>query len=416
MPKRPLGINVLEAARQRVAWTFDTFDRVYVSFSAGKDSTVMLDLVEDEARARGRRFGLLLVDLEGQYKATIEHAERTFDRLADITDQYWVALPLSLRNAVSVYEPKWLCWDPDKRDIWIRPMPDRAISDETFFPFFGRGMEFEEFVPEFGEWYAQGRSCACLVGIRTDESLNRFRTLSSTAKETHSGHLWTTRVTDNVFNVYPVYDWKTEDVWTWHAKTGRPYNRLYDLMAMAGLTVHQARICQPYGDDQRRGLWLFHLIEPATWARVVARVNGANGGALYMQEWGNINGYRKITKPEGHTWQSFAELLVRSMPPATEEHYTNKILLFQRWWMERGYPDGIPDEAPYALEAKRLAPSWRRVCKSLLRNDYWGKGLGFSQQKSDAYRRYQELMRSRRERWSQPEGELEAVQTELAGV
>ena len=33
-------------------------------------------------------------------------------------------------------------------------------------------------------------------------------------------------------------------------------------MAMAGLTVHQMRICQPYGDDQRRGLWLFHLIEP----------------------------------------------------------------------------------------------------------------------------------------------------------
>jgi predicted phosphoadenosine phosphosulfate sulfurtransferase len=29
----------------------------------------------------------------------------------------------------------------------------------------------------------------------------------------------------------------------------------------------------------------------------VARVNGANGGALYVQEWGSINGYRKITKP-----------------------------------------------------------------------------------------------------------------------
>jgi len=50
-------------------------------------------------------------------------------------------------------------------------------------------------------------------------------------------------------------------------------------LAEAGLTVHQMRICQPYGDDQRRGLWLFHLIEPQTWSRVVARVNGANGGA-----------------------------------------------------------------------------------------------------------------------------------------
>ena len=414
MPKTPLGTDVLTAARERIKWTFDNFDRVYVSYSAGKDSTTMLHLVEDEARARGRRFGLLLVDLEAQYNVTIQHAHDTFDRLKDITDQYWVALPLSLRNAVSVYEPKWMCWEKGKEDTWVRPMPRRAISDPEAFPFFGEGMEFEEFVPEFGEWYAQGETTACMVGIRTDESLNRFRTVASTTKERLHGVQWTTRVTDNVYNVYPIYDWRTEDIWTYHGRNpDRDYNHLYDLMAKAGLTIHQARICQPYGDDQRRGLWLFHLIEPETWARVVARVNGANSGALYMQEWGNINGYRKITKPEGHTWQSFAELLIKSMPPQMEEHYTNKIVLFQKWWVQRGYPDGIPDEAPYALESKRIAPSWRRVCKTLLRNDYWCKGLGFSQQKSEAYKRYQKLMRDRRQRWGLQDGQVEVTQESL---
>lgn len=399
MPKTPLGMDVLTAARERIAWTFANFERVYVSFSAGKDSTVMLHLVEDEARRVGKRFGLLLVDLEGQYAATMEHAEERFADLEDITDQYWVSLPLNLRNAVSVYEPQWLCWEPSKEDVWIRPKPERSVPEDAF-PFFVPGMEFEEFVPLFGEWYSQGESTACLVGIRTDESLNRFRTIASTAKETRSGVQWTTKVTDNVYNVYPIYDWRTEDIWTYHGKNPeKSYNRLYDLMAMAGLSIHMQRICHPYGDDQRRGLWLFHLIEPQTWARVVARVNGANGGSLYVQEWGNINGYRRITKPPGHTWQSFAEMLIRSMPPQAETHYADKILLFQRWWMARGYPEGIPDEAPYALEAKRLAPSWRRVCKSLLRNDYWCKGLGFSQHKTGAYRSYQELMRKRRDRW-----------------
>jgi predicted phosphoadenosine phosphosulfate sulfurtransferase len=52
------------------------------------------------------------------------------------------------------------------------------------------------------------------------------------------------------------------------------------------------------------------------------------------------------------------------------------------------------------LEAKRLAPSWRRVCKALLRNDYWCKGLGFSQHKSAAYEKYQELMRKRKQEWN----------------
>jgi predicted phosphoadenosine phosphosulfate sulfurtransferase len=154
-------------------------------------------------------------------------------------------------------------------------------------------------------------------------------------------------------------------------------------------------------------LWLFHLIEPETWARVVARVNGANGGALYVQEWGNVNGYRKITKPVGHTWESFAELLVNSMPPKTEEQFRNKILLHTKWWAERGYPNGIPDEADAKLEAQRLVPSWRRIAKSLLRNDYYCKGLGFSQPKSTAsFQAYQALMKRRREKWSVAEKEM----------
>lgn len=402
MPKNRLGIDTLTAARQRIVDTFDQFPRVYVSFSAGKDSTVMLHLVADEARRLGRKFGVLLIDLEGQYQLTIEHAEACFDEYADVIDEeHWVALPMALRNAVSVYEPKWQCWDPDREEAWIRPRPKRAIGDPDFYPFFHRGMEFEDFMVKFGDFYGKGERTACLVGIRADESLNRFRTIASTTKTTWGGRQWTSRVTEHTYNVYPIYDMTVEDIWTYHGKhPEKRHNELYDRMHLAGLKPSQMRICQPYGDDQRRGLWLFHLIEPETWARVVARVNGANGGALYVQEWGNVNGYRKVTKPEGHTWESFAELLVNSMPPQTEEQFRNKILLHTKWWAERGYPDGIPDEADARLEAQRLVPSWRRIVKSLLRNDYYCKGLGFSQPKSTAsFRAYQDLMRRRREKW-----------------
>ena len=400
MAKRYLTYNVLDGARDRVKWTFENFDKVYLSYSAGKDSTVMLHLAVEEARARGKRFGVLLVDLEGQYKLTIDHAINQLKESADVVDVYWVCLPIALRNAVSVFQPKWKCWDGEKEDSWIRQMPEGAISDPSYFPFFMENMEFEDFVPQFGEWYAEGESTACLVGIRADESLNRYRTIASRSKVRIDGRQWTTKISDNVVNVYPIYDWRTQDIWTYHGKfPDKRHNELYDLMHKAGVALSNQRICQPYGDDQRRGLWLFHIIEPETWARVVARVNGANGGALYVQEWGSINGYKRITKPEGHTWKSFAELLLNSMPPNMEEHYRNKVLLFSKWWQEKGFPDGIPDEAPYELEAARKAPSWRRVCKSLLRNDYWGKGLGFSQHKSDAYQAYLSLMKRRRQQW-----------------
>jgi len=399
MPKSSIGISVLEAATNRIAWVFDKFSKIYLSFSGGKDSTVMLHLVMDEAIKRNKKIGVLFIDLEGQYKMTIQHIIDCYEMYGDYIEPYWVCLPIHLRNAVSVYEPHWMCWDKDAKKMWIRDLPKGSISDENHFPFFCKGMEFEEFVPEFGSWYGQGERTACFVGIRTDESLNRYRTVASTTKKTLDGEQWTTLVKDNVYNIYPIYDWKTDDIWIYHGKNKeKPYNLLYNYMYKAGLTIHQMRICQPYGDDQRRGLWLFHLIEPETWARVVARVNGANGGALYVQENGNMTGYRRVSKPPGHTYRSFAELLINSMPPKTKEHFNNKILIFRKWWRERGYPDGIPDEADYRLETDRKVPSWRRVCKSLLRNDYWCKGIGFSQTKSDAYQKYLDLMNRRREK------------------
>jgi len=397
MPKYRLDKNVLDASRERVEFIFDEFDKIYLSFSAGKDSTVMLHLVMDEAIKRGRKIGLLLVDLEGQYKLTIDHAHKCLKQYENYLDIYWVCLPIHLRNAVSVYEPFWKCWDNKKQNDWIRTPPENSIINPEYFPFFRDGMEFEEFVPEFGEWYSGGEKTCCLVGIRSDESLNRYRTIASKVKERYKDKCYTTRVTDNVFNAYPIYDWKTEDIWIYHYKyPEKIYNQLYELMHKAGLSIHQQRICQPYGDDQRRGLWLFHLIEPETWAKVVARVNGANSGALYVNESGSISGYNNIELPKNHTWQSFSDLFLNSIPEITKEHYLNKIFTYTKWWKERGYPNGIPDYAPKILEGKKLVPSWRRVCKSLLRNDYWCKGLGFTQHKTDAYKKYLKLKKQQR--------------------
>lgn len=399
MAKKPLGINVLDAAIKRISYVFDNFQKIYLSFSGGKDSTVMLHLVAEEARRRNRKFALLFIDLEAQYKLTIDHVTNCFDMYSDVVDPYWVSLPLHLRNAVSQYEPHWICWDKNKEKDWVRTPPKIAITDTNFFPFFDPGMEFEEFVEGFGEWYSEGEQTACLVGIRADESLNRYRSIASDKKSRYRGHSWTTWKGGSLYNTYPLYDWRTEDIWIYHGKYGKPYNLLYDLMHKAGLSIHQQRICQPYGDDQRKGLWLFHILEPETWGKVVARVNGANQGALYASESGNVLGRIRITRPEGHTWESFANLLLNSMPEKTQEHYRNKIAVFIKWYETRGYPDGIPDEANPKEEAARTVPSWRRICKTLLRNDYWCKGLSFSQTKSEAYESYLRMMKNRRRVW-----------------
>lgn len=393
--KHGIGIDVLTAARKRIEWTFDRFPRIYVSFSGGKDSTVMLHLVMAEAIKRQRKVGVLFVDLEGQYKLTIDHIRACYQEYAEWIDPYWIALPLHLRNAVSQFQAQWVCWDDEVAADWVRPLPPEAIHDPLWFPFFRHAMEFEEFVPEFGHWFGGDKLTACFVGIRTDESLNRWRTIATGKKQAMEGKRWTTWVGRNLWNIYPIYDWRTEDLWTYTGREGKSYNKLYDRMYQAGLTIHAMRICQPYGDDQRKGLWLFQVIEPETWARVVARVNGANQGALYAQETGNILGRIKISKPAGHTWQSFAMMILDSMPPATGEHYKDKIAVYLRWYQLRGFPAGIPDDGPLEKDT----PSWKRVCKALLKNDYWCKGLSFSQHTTGAYEKYKKLMQRRRAEW-----------------
>lgn len=395
--KTPLSKNVLTAAKERIAYTFDNFDKILLSFSGGKDSSVMFHLVMEEAIQRNRKIGVMLIDFEAQYKATSDHAKEMFDLYRDHIDLHWICLPIKLRNAVSNYQPVWQCWDPSQKDKWVRELPDDpgVVSDVNAYPWFVPHLEFEEFIVMFAEWYSQGQPLATFVGIRCDESLNRFRTIALADKTTFKGKRWTTEVVKNVYNIYPIYDWRTKDIWVYNKTSGKCYNPIYELMQKAGLPLSKQRLCQPYGDDQRRGLWLYHLLEPQSWFKVVSRVNGANSGALYVSETGNITGYNKIQVPEGHTYKSFCNLLLSTLPKVSRDHYVSRFKDHIKGWKKRGYVGDLPDSAPLELEQKHWVPSWRRMCKVLLRNDWWCKGLGMTQPKSPAYAKFLELKKNR---------------------
>lgn len=394
--KKELKISVLEASRDRISRTFDDFERIYISFSGGKDSSVMTHLVLEEARKRNRVVGLLIIDLEAQYGATITHISDMIEMYKDVIDLHWFCGELLLRNAVSDFEPKWVCWDEDKKDIWVRHKPKLA-SDLSQYDFYVPKMEFEELMVLFGEWYSKGKMCAGFIGIRSDESLHRYRAITSEKNGlTHKNYKWTTRLNKSLFNVYPIYDWRTEDIWIFHLKNPHlPYNKIYDMMTRAGVKFSDQRLCQPYGDDQKKGLWLYHILEPDTWYKLIKRVSGVNSGALYVKERGSMNGSHSVDKPEGHTWESYTNFLLRSLPKKTQQNYRDRFEKFIAGWIQRGYKS-IPDEAPHSLEVKCWAPSWKRMARCILRNDYYCKGLGQTQPLSEAYEKYKSIKEKRR--------------------
>lgn len=389
--KKYIDKTVLEASKDRISMAFDMFEKLYISFSGGKDSSVMFHLVMMEAIKRNRKVGVLIIDLEAQYADTINHIREMVDMYENHIDLHWICAELLLRNSVSNFEPKWCCWDNEKESIWVREKPALA-AELGQYDFYVPKMEFEEFMVLFGEWYSKGVPTGALIGIRSDESLHRYRAIVSAKSGLKKNEQsWTTKVSGQLYNLYPLYDWKTEDIWVFHGKHKElPSNPIYSKMSLAGVPLSNQRLCQPYGDDQKKGLWLYHLLEPDTWSKLIDRVSGVNSGALYINESGNITGSRYVTKPHNMTWQQYTNFLLSTMPKKTRENYIDRFKKFIAGWKKRGY-EKIPDEAPHNLEVKCWAPSWKRMARAILRNDYYCKGLGQTQPISEAYQKFKQI-------------------------
>jgi len=70
--KKYKDINVYEATQKRLEFIFNEFDYIYLSFSGGKDSALLLNLVIDFMKRNNitKKIGLFHRDMEAQYSLT----------------------------------------------------------------------------------------------------------------------------------------------------------------------------------------------------------------------------------------------------------------------------------------------------------------------------------------------------------
>ena len=159
--------NVFNATLNRIRYIYDRFDKVVVSFSGGKDSTAVLNTALIVARERNKLpLEVVFFDEEAIHPPTIEYVQRVEQNKEINLHWYW--LEFKHRNACSNEEPFWYTWDKEKKDLWVRNLPENAITEH---PKFKKGMSFQEFCPYLYD-RTQG-SIAMLTGIRTQESLRR---------------------------------------------------------------------------------------------------------------------------------------------------------------------------------------------------------------------------------------------------
>ena len=416
MVKKYIDKNVYDMTQERLELVFREFDNILVSFSGGKDSGLLLDMVLDfrDKYYPEKTIGVFHQDFEAQYSFTTDYVERTFLRIKDRVEPYWVCLPMATRTAVSNYEMYWYPWDDKKPDIWVRPMPkhDYVINLENNpVTTYRYKMHQEDLAKQFGRWYKQShgdKKTVILLGIRATESLQRYSGFVN-KKYGYNGECWITKQFKDVYAASPIYDWSVSDIWHAIYKFGYDYNKLYDMYYMAGLSPNLMRVASPFNDYAKDSLHLYRVLDPAMWAKLVGRVNGANFAAIYGRT--KALGYRELTLPEGHTWQSYTRFLLDTLPKRLRNNYIKKFNTSMEFWhktgggleeetilelTKRGYNikrngvsnytthknsrviflDRIPDHTDDITSTKDI-PSWKRMCYCILKNDHICRFMGF---------------------------------------
>ena len=417
MKKGYLDIDVYEAAQERFRFLFREFENIYVSFSGGKDSGILLNLLLDFRRQHypDHRIGVFHQDFEAQYTVTTEYITRTFERLETepLTDLYWVCLPMATRTALSSYEMYWYPWDDTKEELWVRPRPEHpyVITIDNPFNHYRYRMHQEDLAKQFGRFYKEEHGygkTVCLLGLRADESLQRYSGIVN-KKYGYGGECWISKQFKDVWCASPLYDWSNQDVWVAYSRFGYDYNKLYDLYYKAGLKIDQMRVASPFNDYSKDALHLYRVIDPEIWAKLVGRVRGANFGSIYSRT--RAMGYRNITLPEGHTWESYTKFLLDTLPARLRNNYVKKFQTSIRFWHETGggleehviqellehgynirrngvsnytvmknsrivFVGEIPDNTDDIKSSKDI-PSWKRMCYCILKNDHTCRFMGF---------------------------------------
>lgn len=332
--------NVYEAFQQRLHFIFKEFDNIYVSFSGGKDSGLLLNLTLDFQKFYpDKKIGVFHQDFEAQYSITTKYIEDTFQRIQDEVEPYWVCLPMATRTALSSYEMYWYPWDDTKEESWVRPMPKYPYvihlgnNPMTTYKY---KMHQEDLAKQFGRWYRKVHNngkTICLLGMRADESLQRYSGFLN-KKYGYENQCWISKQFKDVWTASPLYDWTTKDVWHANYVFNYPYNPLYDLYYKAGLKIDQMRVASPFNDYSKDCLNMYRVIDPEIWIKLVGRVRGANFASIYGRT--KAMGYRNVSLPEGHTWESYTEFLLDTLPKRVRSNYVKKFKTSIKFWKTIG--------------------------------------------------------------------------------
>lgn len=365
--------NVYEETLDRIRHLYDKYDEVAVSFSGGKDSTVVLNLTIQVARELGRLpVRTLFFDEEAIYTEVTDYVARVAQN-KDVNLE-WYCVPIKHRNSGSNDEPVWYPWAPEDEHKWCRPLPQNAITEIP--PLDPTNPDHRFSIPDMIGLLAPPAkgNTVFLLGIRTQESLMRLRAVTRRAIDNYiikheGGFADSAGVlgSGNVWKAYPIYDWKLEDVWTAPKMFNWDYCKLYDYFDKAGLSPHAQRVAPPFGEQPLQNLYLYQQIDPAMWDKMSKRVPGARTAARYSRT--SLYGMGKM--PDKPTHMTYPEW-IRSLVAKHDLDVQKKVAKAIEGRIKRHYSK-TKDPILFKSGHPVTALSWKFLAKLAIRADTKGR-------------------------------------------
>jgi predicted phosphoadenosine phosphosulfate sulfurtransferase len=284
MPRRRLTENVFDAALERLTALYRDGHRIVVSFSAGKDSGVCLELAIMAARSTGRLpVEVVMRDEEVMYPGTFEYAERVACRPE--VAFHWLVAHQPIVNVFDRVSPYFWTFDPMlPPEEWVRQPPSCA---ETIPDLCIERMTIPERFPP-----PDGKNLYAVIGLRTQESRNRLMGLFSSGSHITKPNAYGVR------NVRPIYDWTDGDVWRAYHVNGWDYNDAYNVLHRMGVDRNRLRIAPPTlnaaGLDT---LGLAAKAWPQWFEKVAKRLPGVRTAAMFGKR--AVQPARRL----GETWE-----------------------------------------------------------------------------------------------------------------
>ena len=238
------SIDVVEAAKMRIRNVFRNGLPVYMSFSGGKDSLVMAQLVVEliqSGEIKPAQLTVQFIDEEAIFSCIEEKVKEWRKKFLLLGARFeWFCLEVKHFNCFNELsnDETFICWDRYKKDVWVRQPPSFAIREHPLLR--PRTDAYQDFLP---------RVCAdgiTIVGIRTAESVQRLQNIASMLR---AGRTMT-----NKQQVFPIYDWTNNDVWLYLLREKVDIPEIYLFLWQSGTRKGQLRVSQFFSIDTARSL------------------------------------------------------------------------------------------------------------------------------------------------------------------